>query len=89
MRGEVRGDVYGDGFAERCGDAKGKEVPRGVVQRLHRQRAVRRHLGGFFLPGRLADVVRVRLGLLHVESTKRLHERVELPKIIIKISKNH
>ena len=70
--------THGHGPAERGGDAKREEVPRGVIQSLHGQRAVRRHLGRFFLPGRLADVVGVRLSLLHVAPAERLHERVEL-----------
>lgn len=44
-------ETYGHGLAERGGDAESKEVPRGVIQRLHGQRAVRGQLGRFFLSG--------------------------------------
>jgi hypothetical protein len=49
-----------------------------VIQSLHRQRAVRRQPGGLFLTYRLADIIRVRLGLLHIGSAKSLNERIEL-----------
>ena len=44
-------ETYGHGLAERGGDAESKEVPRGVIQRWHGQRAVRGQLGRFFLSG--------------------------------------
>ena len=73
-----REDTHGHGLAERGGDAEREQVPRGVVQDLHRQRAVRRQLGGLFLARHLADIIRVRLPLLHIESSKSLNERIEL-----------
>jgi hypothetical protein len=76
--GERERETHGYGLAERSGDAERKEVPRGVVQGLHRQRAVRRQLGGMFLARHLADIIRVRLRLLHIESAKSLYERIEL-----------
>jgi hypothetical protein len=70
--------THSDGFAERGGDAEREEVPRRMVQRLHWQRAVRRQRRSFFLPARFTDVVCVRLGLLYVEPTECLDERIKL-----------
>jgi hypothetical protein len=70
--------TYGHGFGERGGNAECEEVARSVIQRLHWQRAIRRQLGSFFFSGRRADIFSICLGLLHVKSAKRLHERIEL-----------
>ena len=70
--------TYGHGLAERSGYADCEEVPRAVIQRQHGQRAVRRQPSSFFLSECLADVVGVCLGLLHVESAKRLYKRADL-----------